>query len=119
MRGDVTPPVLEAVYRLVGLLPVVCGVLQLAAWSRFDLTSERLRLVSESVGQSIDGSRAPSSESQVHLEENGTMEMAPPTPTEAARHEQCGGGKAAALDRRLRRSDDLEQHQAGLHSTGL
>uniref|UniRef100_A0A7S2JHL0 Uncharacterized protein n=1 Tax=Haptolina brevifila TaxID=156173 RepID=A0A7S2JHL0_9EUKA len=90
MRGPVSPEALAAVYRLVGLLPVCCGVLQLLAWSRFDLYGDRLKQVSSSSAalatsplSSMRGRRrggaAAGSESQTHLFEDAcTVSAAEP-----------------------------------------
>ena len=59
MEGPVTPDALTASYRLIVLLPLVCGILQLLAWSKFDLSGERLRLVTAA-------SRAPTSSTSHH-----------------------------------------------------
>jgi Na+/melibiose symporter-like transporter len=76
MRGDVTPAVLAATYRLVALFPTVCGLLQLLAWSRFDLVGERLRYVSAKTDERA-AAHVVASESQAHLGESVEVEIAP------------------------------------------
>ena len=68
MRGAVTPNVLRAVYFLVVLLPTTTGLVQLLAWSQFDLTGERLRRVAASdFGSTATSSRGDASESLNHV----------------------------------------------------
>ena len=92
MHGEVSSEVLRAVYYLVAAVPLACGVVQLLAWSAFDLHGERQRLVTEwsarvsaqptpngSVGAALrsescahldegDGAAATSSSAQLELE---------------------------------------------------
>lgn len=72
MSGDVTPQALEAGYRLVCALPLVCGVAQLVAWRFFDLDGAKLLAVSRP-----DRLRAAEGDGDVRttLEDEGGLEM--------------------------------------------
>ena len=87
MRGDVTPAVLGATYRLVALFPTVCGVLQLLAWRHFDLIGERLRYVSAKVDDRA-AVRVATSESHAHLDESVEMEVVPRERKSAAQDDE-------------------------------
>ena len=60
MEGPVTAVALCSSYRLAVLLPVVCGSLQLLAWTQFDLSGDRLRLVAAALGRPVSSSHGAS-----------------------------------------------------------